>query len=160
MVWSSYFKFLNESSFNFEKSSSEELFQLLLVNPELCEEKQPLKSVRRNKVYTIRNSSFDDISCDNNGAYINSNNVKRDFFVKITNSKVTVKKVHVVNGELLYKERKSRIYIDNFVDKNNVFLIERYYRQNKSIPQLKRMIFRIKNLYILITNLTLVLCTP
>ena len=98
-------------------------------------------------MYTSRNCSFDDISCDNNGAYINSNNVKRDFFVKITDSKVTVKKVHVVNGKFFYKERKSRTYVDKFVDKKDVFLIERYYRQKKSIPQLKRMIVRINHLH-------------
>ena len=96
-------------------------------------------------MYTVRNCRIDDISCDNSGAYINSNNVKGDFFVKITDSKVTGKKVHVVNGEFFYKERKNRTYVDKFVDKNDVFLIERYYHQNKSIPQLKRRIVRLKN---------------
>ena len=96
-------------------------------------------------MYTVRNCSFDDISCDNNGAYINSDIVKRDFFVKITDSKVTAKKVHLVNGKFFYKEQKSRTYVDKFVDKKDVFLIERYYHQNKSITQLKRMIVRIKN---------------
>ena len=95
-------------------------------------------------MYTIRNCSFDDISCDDNGAYINSNNVKRDFFVKITDSKVTVKKVHMVNGKFFYKERKSRTYVDKFVNKKDVFVNERYYHQNKSVLQLKRMIVRIK----------------
>ena len=51
----------------------------------------------------------------------------------------------MVNGEFFDKEQKSRTYVDKFVNKNNFFLIERYYRQNKSIPQLRRMIVRIKN---------------
>lgn len=60
---------------------------------------QPLKS---------QSASFDDISCVKNGAYLNSNNIKRDFLMKITDSRVTVKKFHVVSGEFFYREKNKR----------------------------------------------------
>lgn len=69
---------------------------------------QPLKSARQNKVFKITICSFDDISCDKNGAYLNSNNIKRDFLMKITDSRVTVKKFHVVSGEFFYREKNKR----------------------------------------------------
>ena len=79
-------------------------------------------------MYTIRNCSFDDISCGNSGAYINPNNVKTDFFVKIIDSEVTLKKIYVVNGEFFYKEQKSRTYVDNDAFHQNKFVL-----QNKGI---------------------------
>ena len=41
-------------------------------------------------------------------------------------------------------QRNSRDYEAIRVDLNDVYLIERYYRQNKSIPLLRQMIVQIK----------------
>ena len=60
------------------------------------------------KCLKSQSASFDDISCDKNGAYLNSNNIKRDFLMKITDSRVTVKKFHVVSGEFFYREKNKR----------------------------------------------------
>ena len=41
----------------------------------------PLKCVRENKVYTIRDCVLSDISCDENGACNKTNKVKHDYYV-------------------------------------------------------------------------------
>ena len=59
VYWSSagsfnkYFTFRITLAFNFEKSSAQEIFRIILIDAVKYEETRPLKSIRENKVYTI-----------------------------------------------------------------------------------------------------------
>jgi len=97
-------------------------------------------------MYTIRDHSLESITCDDNGAYIRSNSNKKIFHVEIEGSELSAKTVHESNGKYFYKEKDGRFYVNHEVDSKTVFEIERYYRWNKSIPQLKRSIYRIRNI--------------
>ena len=133
------------STFNFEKPSASEIFRIVLLEAEKYEESRPLKNVREDKLYTIRNHSLESITCDDNGAYGKSNGNKKAFYVSIDDTKLNAKIVHQKSGIYFYKDKEGRKYVDCEVDKKDVYEIERYYRWNKTIPQLKRTIYRIKN---------------
>ena len=92
----------------FEKPSAKEIFQVILLEPEKYKENQPLKNVRDNKIYTNRNCSLDNITCDDNGAYRSSNNNKKLFYIQINGSSLNVKLVHQENGKFFYKEKNGR----------------------------------------------------
>ena len=57
------------SEFDYSSPSAESLFQILYVEPEKLEVESPLKSVRKNKVYTVKNCLLTNITRDNNGSY-------------------------------------------------------------------------------------------
>ena len=57
---------------------------------------KPLKNVRENKVYTVKENNLEKITCDDNGAYMNSRNVKTHYFVEESDGKILVKKVHKI----------------------------------------------------------------
>ena len=128
-----YFSNSTSPSINFQKPSAEEIFKIILPAPEAYEEKHPLKNIRGNKIYMIRDCTIESVTCDNNGAYYKSNGNKRIFYVKTMTSNLTAN----VNVE---------------VKAQDVFEIEKYYRWNKSIPNLKRTIYRIKNMLTMLCN--------
>eukprot|EP00794_Sanderia_malayensis_P002387 gene2387-2747_t len=133
-------------SFTFENPTAEQLLYVLLLNPEQYEERYPVKGVRRDYMYTIKNYSVDDITSDDNGAYINSNKVTSHYYVQINEKKDNARafKVHKSSKGFYYKQRNGRAYENVLVCESDVYSIECYYRQNKSIPSLRRMIVRIK----------------
>eukprot|EP00794_Sanderia_malayensis_P002937 gene2937-3394_t len=133
-------------SFTCENPTAEQLLYVLLLNPEQYEERYPVKGVRRDYMYTIKNYSVDDITSDDNGAYINSNKVTSYYYVQINEKKDNARafKVHKSSKGFYYKQRDGRAYENVLVCESDVYSIERYYRQNKSIPSLRRMIVRIK----------------
>ena len=85
-------------------------------------------------------------TCDDNGAYRSSNNNKKLFHIQINGSSLNAKLVQQENGKFFYKEKNGRTYNHFLVDEKDVYQIERYYRWNKKIPQLKRTIYRVRNL--------------
>ena len=60
------------------------------------EKNSPAKGVRNNLMYTIKNCTLDDLTSDDNGAYVDSNSVKTQYYVQVDEKKQTVKtlKVH------------------------------------------------------------------
>ena len=44
---------------------------------EKFEEQMPLKDVRKNKIYTIKNHSLNSLSCDDNRAYLKTRTTKQ-----------------------------------------------------------------------------------
>ena len=77
----------------------------------------PLKHVRENKVYTIRDCALSDITCDDNGVNNKINKVKHDYYVVIDEDGVqAVKWVH-----------KSK---------------DGYYRYSKTVSVLKMIVIR------------------
>lgn len=104
----------------------------------------PLKNVRENKVYTVKESDLKKITCDDNGAYIGSKNVTTHYLVEDIDQILTAKKVHKSDDSYYINIRQGQTYVATPVEKENVYLLERYYRQNKSIPNLRRIIVRVK----------------
>ena len=90
------------------------------------EEIRLLKSVKGNKVYTIRNHTLESITCDNNGANARSNQNKRIFYAQISSrSTVTVRTCHKDNGFFHYKEKTGQGYTKCPVKEENAFEIEK-----------------------------------
>ena len=61
-------------------------------------------------------------------------------------STVTVRKCHKEDGIVHYKEKTGQGCTKCRVEEEDVFELEKYYRWNKTFTQLKRTIYRIKNL--------------
>ena len=72
------------------------------------------RNVRNDMVYTITGDFFNETTADKNGVYLNSRSNKKQYFTVVQ------------------------------VNKENSFISEHYYRQNKSKPFLKRLIGKIK----------------
>ena len=90
----------------------------------MFEKSFPLKGIRRNSVYTIKNFSLDSITSDDNGAYRDSKKVGKYYYVSkiFDNQKPSVSENY-----------------NNYVSPDNVYWLERYYRQDKSIIGLRRL---------------------
>ena len=96
-------------------------------------------------MYTIKNKSVDQITCDNNGAYNNSRSNSKDFYVDIEDNQVKECKMVHKEGNLLYYNRRcsSRSYEKVYIDREKVYCIKRYYKHNKSVPGLRLMIVKL-----------------
>ena len=140
------FTFRIRPALNFEKPSAQEIFHINLIDAAKYEETRPLKSVRENKVYTIRNHTLESIKCDDNGAYASSNQNKRTFHAEINNhSTVTLRTCHKEDGIFHYKEKTGQGYTKCPVEEEDTFELEKHFRWNKTFTQLKRTIYKIKS---------------
>ena len=80
------------------------------------------------------------------GTYASSNQNKGIFYAEISNySTVTVRTCHKEDRILHYNEQIGQGYTKCPVEEQDLFLLEKYYRLNKTFTQLKRTICRIKN---------------
>ena len=131
-------------SFNYAKPSAKELFQVIVQEPEKYEKSEPIKRVRENLMYTIKNHTVESIACDDNGAYNKSNGNTKIFHVSFSSSSLSVRIAHAENGKFFCKFKDGRLYTKNEVPREEVYELERYYRWNKTFPQLKRTICRVK----------------
>ena len=95
-------------------------------------------------MYTVKRDDFEKITCDSNGAYLNSRNVKTYYLVEEFDGTLRAKKVHQSDDGCFINKRQGQGYVAVLVEDESVYLIERYYRKNKSIPDLRRMIVRVK----------------
>ena len=96
-------------------------------------------------MYTIKNAKTENITCDGNGAYLKTRTNKWYYCLLAKDGRIITKIVHSSDDENIYfNQRNGRDYEAIRVDINDVYLIERYYRQNKSIPLLKEIIVRRK----------------
>ena len=59
------------------------MFRILILDYAKYQEKEPLKGVLSNKMYTILKSKFDDVCANDNGAYKISRTTKQLFYLKI-----------------------------------------------------------------------------
>ena len=68
----------------------------------------PLKGVKENKVYTIRDCVLSDMICYDNGAYNRTKKVKHDYYVVIDeDDSQAVKWVHKSKDRSFYNKRVS-----------------------------------------------------
>ena len=103
----------------------------------------PLKCVRENKVYTIRDCVLNDITCDDNEAYNRTNKVKHGYYAVVDEDGVqTVNWVHTSKDGYFYKKRVSRRYIDVVAPTKDVYTLDRYYRYSKTVSRLKMIVIR------------------
>ena len=90
---------------------------------------------------------IDDAYTDDNGSYINSRSTKTMHYVDIDEKSMTVLS-HVVpqeGGTYYYNQHCGGCaYYLVVVLENEVYFLERYYRESKNIPGLKRMVIRAK----------------
>ena len=124
------------------------LFERIVLRPNDFEISPPTKGVRENTIYAVRMQYFNDATTDDNGAYVKSYNTKRNYYIQydterqiVTSTKIFHNNIH---GSFYYNERNGRQYNVVNVDTVDVFNVERYYRQNKSLVGLKRLIVKIK----------------
>lgn len=126
---------------------ADDLFRVLILDYAKYQEKDALKGVRCNKMYTILKSTFDDVCADDNGAYKASRSTKKHYYLNINRSKNTIKSkgVHLHKGHFYYNARGTgNAYERVAVNKSDVWTLYRYYRTNKSIPGLERIVAKIK----------------
>ena len=111
-----------------------------MLNPKKFAQDAPLKGLRIDYLYTIKKECFNDVTTDNNGAYLNSRSNKRVYTVGSFNDGElqNVKIVHQSSdGTHFYKSQNGRNYEVVNINAKEVYTIERYYRQSKSIKGLK-----------------------
>ena len=86
-------------------------------------------------------------TCDDNGSYKDVNTVKSFFFVDTDEDCLKfVRGVHCKNGKYYYKMREGRRYVDRESPGDNIYILDRYYRTNKTIQKLKMMVVRVRSL--------------
>jgi len=137
----------DNEEFSYENMSADTLFRILILDYAKYEEKEAVKGVRNDRLYTILNTKFNDVCADDNGAYLNSRSTKKLYCLNIDrmNNEVSAQTVHKGDGYLYCNQRNSGNSYDQLpVKESDVWLLERYYRENKSIPALKRMVVRVK----------------
>ena len=111
-----------------------------------------------NSMYTIKNAKIEDITCDGNSAYLKTTTNKRYYCLLVKDGRAITKILHSFDDENFYlNQRNNRDYKAIRVDINDVYLIERYNRQNKLLRQIIVQIKPIKtglqkNYYCLVYN--------
>ena len=140
----SIFYFFLRFRFDLKNLTANQLLLVILRNGKNYEVPRPLKNVRENKVYTVKEDNLEKITCDDNGAYLNSRNVKTHYLVEELDGTLRAKKVHKSDDGHFINKRQGQGYVAVPVGDESVYLIERYFRQGKSIPNLQRMIVRVK----------------
>ena len=129
--------------FNYRNPTAEQRFRILLEEPAKYEEVNPLKGIRRNFMYTIKDCAIEDITCDDNGVYHKSNSVNIEYHIKSENGRISANIIHEGEEGPIFKTRKDRNYINNIANPEQIFLLNRYYRFNKTIPQLRMLLVRL-----------------
>ena len=69
-------------SFDFKNPTTHQVIRVILRDGKNYEVPRPLKNVRENKVYIVKEDNLEKITCDDNGAYLNSRNVKTHYLVE------------------------------------------------------------------------------
>jgi len=84
--------------------------------------------------------------CDDNGAYIKTKKVKRYYYVQIKgNGTFEAQTVHGDAPNFFVKERSgSRTFTNVEIPQSEVYLLERIYRDSKSVNGLKHIVARVK----------------
>ena len=147
------FTLVTTDNFDYATSTAESLFERIFLRPQHYKTEALQKGVRRDMFYTIKADLFNETTADDNGVYLNSRSNKKQYAIETNEGKVTnIKTVHQTpDGRLYYNVRNGKNYSVAYVNKENFFTLERYYRQNKSNQFLKRLIVTIKchtdNLY-------------
>ena len=124
------------------------MFKVIFLDFANDEEKEAVKGIRENGMYTILSEKIDDGYTDDNGAYLNSRITKRMYHMDIDKKSMAVSShvVHQERGAYYYNQRCGGCAYERVVvPENEVYFLERYCREIKIIPGLKRMVVRAKS---------------
>lgn len=132
--------------FDFSNPTAESILNAVIVYPERFREHTPPKAVRENRAFTLEGFDHDEIMCDDNGAYMRTKNVKSYFRVEMKdNGILKAQSVHGNAPDFFIKVRSSsRNYTNVNIPQNEVYLLERIYRDSKSFNGLKHIVARVK----------------
>ena len=130
--------------FDVNNPSADSLLKTIQLVPHNYEKSEPLKSVREDLMYTIRNKKLEDVTCDDNGAYLKPRNAKKLYYVKISGDSLTTNCVHKIGDAFVFRSRVGRKYVNEEVPSNEVYQLERYYRDSKNFEGLRQMVVRVK----------------
>ena len=126
-------------NFDYATPTAEFLFERIFLQPQHYETETPQNGMRSDMFYTIKADSFNKTTANDNGTYLNSRSNNKQYFIETNEGKVANIKIVYQTPDVVY------------VNKENSFTLECYYRQNKSNPFLKRLSVKIKchtdNLY-------------
>ena len=132
--------------FDYANPKADDIFRMILVEPEKYEVPAPLQGIKKNKVYTVKGYDIKQIGCDNNGAYHKTNTNAKEYYVSVHENGCDV---HILRGDskgYFYKERKYGNHWENvYVRDEDIYILDRYYRFNKLIPGLTHMIIHAKS---------------
>ena len=121
------------------------MFKVIFFGFAHYEKKEAVKGIRENQMYAILSAKIDDAYTNDNGAYLNSGGTKRMYQVDTDKKNLTVSS-HVVHQEVgVYYYNQccgDRAYERVVVPESEVYFLERYYIEDKSIPGLERMVVR------------------
>ena len=67
--------------FDYENPSAESLIGRITLNPKIFAQNTPLKVIRSDYFYTIKKECFNDVTTDDNSAYLKSRNNRRAYAV-------------------------------------------------------------------------------
>ena len=83
-----------EFIFNFANLSGRNITNALLPKADVFEKMVPLKAIRYNKMYTIKDHSMHTITCHDNGSYITFCSTKTEYFIENINSRFNTQTVN------------------------------------------------------------------
>lgn len=116
-----------------------------MINAQKFERSAPVRNIRENFVYTIKGFKLEDITCDDNGAYQKHRTAKRSYHVTFQgDSSVKVSTVYKHGDEYIANERNGRQYRSVKVPTDEVYELERYYRDSKNFEGLRQMVAKLK----------------
>ena len=81
LTWVYFSILVGFDKFDYENPTAESLIDRILLNPKKFAQDAPLKGLRIDYLYTIKKECFNDVTTDNNGAYLNSRSNKRVYTV-------------------------------------------------------------------------------
>ena len=117
--------------FDHANPTAEMLLTVVLLRRKDFVEMEPLKGTCHNKMHTVVGYTINQINCDDNGAYGDTRNVKKDYYVQEEDGKLTVHTVYKEGNQYVQHVRNERSYDKLLVEPSKMYSIERYYRRNK-----------------------------
>ena len=121
------------------------LLTVVLLRGKDFVEMELLKGICHNKMYTVVGYTINQINCDETGAYGDTRSVKKDYYFQEIDSKLIVNTVYKEGNQYVQHVRNGRSYDKLLLELSKVYTIERYYRRNKSVPGLRHMVVKVKN---------------
>ena len=136
--------------FVYVNPEAKQIFHMILVEPEKYEVPSPLKRVRENRVFLVKDCILGDITSDDNHAYHKTNSNEKEYYVKLHENGCDVHILHKDERGFYYKKRPgkgevSKKYQDVYVNEEDIYLLNRYYRFSKVVPGLKQMVMHVKS---------------
>jgi len=122
------------------------ILNILLENPEELDLKHKPSAIREDKLFTLdrRVVPIASTEADDNGAYLSKGNAKRYYQYSSSNKPRTI---HTKNGSFYanVKASSAKGYRKDFVPKEEVYELTRYYKTNKANPSFSRLIASVRS---------------